>query len=540
MTVLLLALVAAKVNGQATVGRVQPDRLVFDKVHAGATVEASFLVLAAPSTDGKAKLEVTAPPFVKVLRKDTEVTTAGNVFLRGTVEFALDTTKAGDFTGQFAVQLYGTSVDVPVSASVSPRHTGLLRLLVVETPFQRFSTSDGGHFRQWTDLVAAAPWDVHYLLAHRDQSVLRDLKLSDFGVVLLGPEAVWGLKPADVERIRKYAEDGGAVIVMANYFFRGTVEKANTLLGRQGVVMADAEAHGADAEVTIEKTGIDSRLVKAGIDRVTFFRASPLHVTNPMLARVLVKAAGVGQGDDGVVATANAGNGKIIALGQSLWWDWVSRRRDPSGGNAMLLRWALTSAHERRQRFLGLQQPLSPAQLATCWAGLAADDLREASEARHWLTCAPGADRQTVPFLQGRLRPDSPADVNRLRRLVAQLDDDSFQAREKARRELEDMGGLAAAVLRSTLEAKPSLEVRRRIEGILNKVQSPSPKRRQYLRAIDVLEHLATSDAKEILRTLSKGAPGTQVTTAAQAALDRLTSASEPGTKPGGGPDKCP
>jgi len=541
IAVVLLVLFAAKVNGQAKVGQVQPDRIVFDKVYAGAMVEASFLVFAAPSADGKTKFEVTAPPFVKVLRKDTDVSNAGGrEYLRGTVEFALDTTKVGKFTDKIAVQLNATSVHVPVSASVRPQRAGLLRLLVVETPFQRFSTSDGGHFRQWTDLVAAAPWDVHYLLAPRDQSVLRDLKLSDFGAVLLGPEGVWGMKPADVKRVRAYVEDGGSVIVMANYFFRGTVEKANTLLTRYGVKMADAEARDGSAEVTIEKDAIDSQLVKAGIERVTFFRASPSTVTNPMLAKVLVKAAHVGQSDDGFVATANAGNGKIIVIGQSLWWDWVSSHRDPHGSNAKLLRWVLTSAHQRRQRFLDLKEPLSKAQIATCWAGLASDDVDEASEARHWLTRAPGVDRQTVPFLKGHLRPDPPADVNRLKLLVAQLDDESFQSREKARRELEDMGDLAVAILKRTLEAKPSLEVQRRIEGILNKAQSLSREKRQYLRAIDVLEEFATPDAKELLRTLSKGAPGTRVTAAAHAALNRLAAASEPSTKPETTPDKRP
>ena len=89
------------------------------------------------------------------------------------MELALDTTKAGEFTGRIAVRLNATSVHVTVSASVKRYRASLLRLLVVETPFQKFSTSDGGHFRQWTDLVADAPWDVNYLLAHRDSSAGR-------------------------------------------------------------------------------------------------------------------------------------------------------------------------------------------------------------------------------------------------------------------------------------------------------------------------------------------------------------------------------
>jgi hypothetical protein len=538
---LLVSLFAARVNGQPKVGQVQPDRIVFDKVYSGATVEASFLVFAAPNADGNTKFAVTAPPYVKVLRKDTDISTAGGgQFLRGSVEFALDTSKIGEFTGQIAVQLNGTSVQVPVSASVKPQHAGLLRLLVVETPFQKFSTSDGGHFRQWTDLAASNPWDVNYLLTQRDQPVLRDLDLSDFGAVLLGPEGVWGMQPAEVKRVRAYVEDGGSLILFANAFFRGTVEKANTLLAPYGVVMADEEARDGSGEVTIEKTAIDPQLVQAGIERVTFFRASPATVSNPMLAKVLVKAAHVGQLEDGFVTTVNARNGKIIVIGQSLWWNWVSSGRDPSGGNAKLLQWIFTSAHQRRQRFLGLKQPLSTAQMADCWANLAADDFDEASEARCWLTRAPGADRQTVPFLKGQLSPVPPADTKRLELLIAQLNDDAFQTREKAQRELEVMGDSASAILQRTLEAKPSAEVRRRIEGILDKVRPLSREQRQYLRAIDVLEQLATPDAKALLRALSEGAPGTRVTGAAQEALDRLASASEPSSKPEPTSDKRP
>src|SRR5262245_19445154 len=126
MAVLLLALVAAKVNAQPKAGSVQPDRIVFDTVHVGALAEASFLVFAEPAADGEVKFEVTAPPFVKVLRKDTDVTKVGREFLRGSVEFALDASKAGEFTGQIAVQLNATTVKVPVSATVKPQREGLL------------------------------------------------------------------------------------------------------------------------------------------------------------------------------------------------------------------------------------------------------------------------------------------------------------------------------------------------------------------------------------------------------------------------------
>jgi hypothetical protein len=538
LALLSLSLAACPAHGQVKIGNVQPDRLVFGKVHTGAVVEGSFLVYAAPGVAKQAKFEVTAPPFVKILHKDTD--DKDTRVLRGTVEFALDTTRAGEFSGAFAVTLNGTSVRVPVSASVKPRRAGLLRLLVVPTPFQCFSTNDGGHFKQWTDLVAAAPWDVHYLLTYRDKKpVLRDLSLADFGAVLLGPEGVFWMQPVDLKRLRAYVEEGGCVLVMANYFFRGTVEKANTLLTHYGIEMADTEALiGGGADVTIEKDALDAQVVKAGIEKVTFFRASPITATNPRLAKVLVKSAHIGRSGDGFVASANAGNGKIYAIGQSLWWDWVSRRRDPHGGNAKLLGWVLTSAHQRHQRFLDIKQPLSAEQLATCWDRLASDDVDEASEARYWLTRAPGADRQTVSFLKDHLRPDPPPDAERLKRLLAQLDDESFQTREKAQRELDAMGDLATALLKKTLEGKPSPEVRRRIEAILGKSEQPSRSKRQSLRAIEILEQLATPQAQDLLRNLGQGAPGTQVTLAAQAALERLASESRPRTQSETKPDK--
>jgi hypothetical protein len=126
------------------------------------------------------------------------------------VEFALDNTKVGEFAGHVAIELNATSARVPVSASVEPRRPGLLRVLVGETPFERFSTGDGGDFRQWTNLVAGAPWDMSYLLAHRDRPVLRDLKLSEFGAVLLGPEGLCGLTPADVKRVRAFSPGTGS------------------------------------------------------------------------------------------------------------------------------------------------------------------------------------------------------------------------------------------------------------------------------------------------------------------------------------------
>jgi hypothetical protein len=525
---LLVALLAGRVNGQAKLPVATPDRILFGTVYTGATVQASLSVRASPNSDERVKFEITAPNFVKVLRKNTYTRPAkvGAGLLRGSVEFALDTTRASELAGQIAVRLNSTSVEIPVSASVKPQRSGLLQLLVIGTPFVELSTSDGGMFRQWTDLVAGAPWNVHYLLAERGQPVPRDLDLDAFGAVLVGPEGVARLEGGDVKRVRKYVEHGGTALVMANNFFRPTVAKANILLAGYGLAMVDVES-GRD--VTLEKTQIDPQLVKFGIGKVTFFRPSPITVVDPLRAKVLIKDVNAEKPGDGLVAAATVGNGKIIVIGQSLWWSWISSQHDTYGGNAMLLKWALTSAHERKQRLLALKQPLSAAQLASCWTKLGSEDIDEASEAGYWLARAPEAGRQSGPFLKDHLHPDRPPDVNRVNALIARLDGESFQARDKAQRELAGMGEFALYALRKTLEGKPSPEVQRRVAKILSEPQPMTREKRQYLRAIGVLEQVATPEAKELLQALSKGCPGTRVTAAAQAALDRLALASRSG-----------
>jgi hypothetical protein len=75
--------------------------------------------------------------------------------------------------------------------------------------------------------------------------------------------------------------------------------------------------------------------------------------------------------------------------------------------------------------------------------------------------------------------------------------------------------------LQKTLAGNPPLEVRRRVEQLLGKLET-SPRRLQKLRAVEVLEHIATPEARELLRILAKGAPEARVTQEAKASLERL------------------
>ncbi|HEY8502949.1 MAG TPA: DUF4350 domain-containing protein [Gemmataceae bacterium] len=344
----LLALAASPVSAQPTTGKVQPDRIDLGTVYTGATVEANFMVFEA-GNNPNIKLEVTAPKFVKVLNQSTHAQQfgLGNNFVCGTVEIAIDTSAAGERSGEVAVTLGKTKARVPVTATVRPRRAGLIRLLIAETPFERYSTDDGELFRAWTDLVKGAPVDVSYLLVTRGKPVLRDLDLGKYDCVFLGETGLVNLTPGDLKRVRAFAEEGGRVVVAADAFMVGTVPEANKVLAGYGLQMRDEEARGMGLNnVTVGKEDLDPEVVKAGVKSVHFFRASPVAVEPGKGARVLARAVGAGKPGDAFVAMAPAGKGEVIAIGQSLWWNWIGGERGARADNARLLRWLLVPEKE--------------------------------------------------------------------------------------------------------------------------------------------------------------------------------------------------
>jgi hypothetical protein len=62
-------------------------------------------------------------------------------------------------------------------------------------------------------------------------------------------------------------------------------------------------------------------------------------------------------------------------------------------------------------------------------------------------------------------------DRQKAEKWVAELDADSFEIREAATRELERLGALVKPLLRESLKTSPTPEVRRRIDGLLSKLQ---------------------------------------------------------------------
>jgi hypothetical protein len=163
---------------------------------------------------------------------------------------------------------------------------------------------------------------------------------------------------------------------------------------------------------------------------------------------------------------------------------------------------------------------LTPKQLDAHWQSLS----EGAAPAYAALAALVAAPKQSVPFLRERLEPAVPADPKQVARLIADLDNDSFETRDKATAGLEKLGELAEPALRKALKADPSAETRQRLESLIEKASASAPggARARKMRVVEALEQMDTADARQFLEALAKGAPEAHLTQEAKAAVGRL------------------
>ncbi|HEV3117238.1 MAG TPA: WD40 repeat domain-containing protein, partial [Gemmataceae bacterium] len=204
---------------------------------------------------------------------------------------------------------------------------------------------------------------------------------------------------------------------------------------------------------------------------------------------------------NGVVSLAFSPDGSLLASGSwdrtVMIWDvkgQITARRPPS--------------------------KLEITKLKVLWDDLGSADASKAYRAFQTLL---GAPREVLPLLKQHLHPVAAADAKLVTRLVADLDSDQFDVREKATRGLRDMADLAELPLRTALAGAASPELRRRAETLLEDMGlGRSPTLLQNFRAIEVLEHIATPEARQLLQKLAGGAVEARLTREAKAACDRL------------------
>ena len=161
---------------------------------------------------------------------------------------------------------------------------------------------------------------------------------------------------------------------------------------------------------------------------------------------------------------------------------------------------------------------LDAAELESAWQRLASGDADRAYEAIRQLHAAA---KQAVPLLKDKLRP---IDAGRLDKLLKDIDSDMFAVRETAQRDLENMGRFIRPAIEKTMRGELSLESRRRLERILERfdTEGATPEHLRTLRGLEILERIATDDARQVLRGIAAGAPDAELTQQAKAALTRL------------------
>ncbi len=169
----------------------------------------------------------------------------------------------------------------------------------------------------------------------------------------------------------------------------------------------------------------------------------------------------------------------------------------------------------------GEKAAAAPPDPAALWADLADEDARTAYRAVVGLAALPG---QSEAVLGKHLRPVPAVDAKRLDELAAGLASDDFATRQRSAEELEKLGEAAEPLLKKVLEAKPALDTRRRVEELQAKLrgQGPSGDQVRELRAVEVLERLATPEARQLLEALAKGMSKARLTEVARDSVQRL------------------
>jgi WD40 repeat protein len=193
---------------------------------------------------------------------------------------------------------------------------------------------------------------------------------------------------------------------------------------------------------------------------------------------------------DGRTLASGCGDGTVLL------WDMTGRSRTDNAGPARL----------------------TAEDLQALWGDLAAEAVK--ADRAIWLLAR--APRQSLPFLEARLKPVAPPDMQIVAKLLRELDSDQFANRDRADKALEKMGEAVEGALREALDRNPTLEVRLRLERILNQDKEGKEVIRR-LRATETVEHIGTSQARELLGSIAKGTPNPRVAKAAAAARRRIT-----------------
>jgi len=166
-------------------------------------------------------------------------------------------------------------------------------------------------------------------------------------------------------------------------------------------------------------------------------------------------------------------------------------------------------------------------QLDAWWTDLQGDDAGRAYVA----VCGLSREgKNAAPLLRDRYEAMRKTGRERVDKMIADLDSTTFADRQKATEELRKLGQIAVGALEKVLEGKPSLDLRKRIEGILTEIRAQplAPDQRTGIRTVEALQRAGGDAAIDILRHWSTAMEDARVQAAARAAYQRLSPTKAP------------
>jgi WD40 repeat protein len=204
-------------------------------------------------------------------------------------------------------------------------------------------------------------------------------------------------------------------------------------------------------------------------------------------------------------ALAFSPNGQVLAAG---------------AGDTTVLLWDLTG-----QLYPAVRDAAKPAttEFDALWKELADADAEKAYRLIQRLAAYPAEAtaliKANLPAVKAKKM-----DTAEIARLIADLDHNEFEQREKASKALAALGKPVSAALTKALQSEPSAEKKRRLIELLDalKTKGPTPEMVRPTRALEVLERIGTAEAKQVVEELAKGDPYAKLTEDARATLKRL------------------
>jgi hypothetical protein len=157
----------------------------------------------------------------------------------------------------------------------------------------------------------------------------------------------------------------------------------------------------------------------------------------------------------------------------------------------------------------------------TCWTWLGQ---RTGSNAGKAMAIFQSKPKETVAFFRANVTPSKGIEAEDASRWLSELASSDYAMREKATKALEAAGEHLEELLRKSLSKDTSGETRRRLEQLVEKIDryEENQDRLREVRAVEVLERIASPDAQSLLKAWSAGPAPARLTREAKAALERL------------------